>query len=90
MMGLVTPASALEALALSRATLDVTIRKVIGIHLVRSAHHMVRSNNQHVSRHLLWRMFLTRFRKLARDYPKERAVLVALALAGAPPVLPAS
>ena len=88
-MGLEAPSTPAVALALSRATLDVTLRTAIGIHLVRSAHNMVRSNNHRPSRLFLWRIFLTRFRKLARDSPRERTILLALSPSGAPPPLPA-
>ena len=90
LIGLPAPSTAADALALSRASQDVTVRRVLAIHLVRSAHNMVRSHGQQVSRQHLWRLFLVRFRKLARDSPHERAVLLSLAPAAFPPPVPVS
>ena len=87
MLRLPHPASAIDGLALSLATQDVIVRRVLAIHLVRSAHNMVRSHNHQPSRLQLWRLFLARFRKLARDSPKERAFLLAVAPSSSPPAV---
>jgi len=89
MRGLADLASPLDALALSLATRDITLQKVLDVHLVRFAHNRVRSSSHRVSRYFFWRIFLTRFRKLARDSPRERAILLRLAPAGSPPPFPA-
>ena len=81
------PGSALDALALSRATRDTTVARVLAVHLVRSAHNMIRAHSARVSRLSLWRIILTRFRKLARDSPRERALLLRAAPAASPPPL---
>lgn len=78
---------ALDALAFSRATRDTTVARVIAVHVVRSAHNMIRSHSARVSRLSLWRIFLTRFRKLARDSSRERSLLLRLSLAARPPAL---
>ena len=88
MLRIDAPHTPLDALALSRTSREVTILRVLAIHLVRSAHNTIRAHNIRVSRDSLWRIILTRFRKLARDSPRERALLLRAAPSAAPPVLP--
>ena len=87
MLRIDAPNSSVDALALSRVPRDVTILRVLAVHLVRSAHNTIRAHSIRVTRDSLWRIFLTRFRKLARDSPRERALLLWAAPTVGPPPL---
>ena len=88
LLNLPVPDSAVDALALSGSSLDVSIRRALAVHLVRSAHNMLRASSRRASRLQLWQMFLVRFRKLARDSHRERAILLRVAPTASPPPLP--
>ena len=87
MLRIDAPHTPVDALALSRASRDVTILRVLAVHLVRSAHNTIRAHSIRVTRDSLWRIFLTRFRKLPRDSPRGRALLLRAAPAAGPPPL---
>ena len=78
MLGVEPPGSLQEAFCFLDESRDGLHRRVLAIHISRSVHNSLRSRGVFGSRSSVWSLALQRFRKLARDSPRERALLVRL------------
>ena len=87
MIGVEPPGSLQEAFCFLDASRDGLHRRALVVHLARSVHNSLRSRGIFGSRSSVWSLALQRFRKLARDSPRERALLVRLGPSASPPVL---
>ena len=76
MLGVEPPGSLEAAFCLLDVSRDELHRRALCVHIARSVHNSLRSMGTFGTRPSIWALALQRFRKLARDSPQERAVLL--------------
>ena len=78
MLGVEPPVSLMEAFCFQDESRDGLHRRALCLHISRSVHNTLRSQGIFGTPSSIWALALQRFRKLARDSPQERALLVRL------------
>ena len=76
MLGVEPPASLVIAFCFHDASLDELHQRALAVHIAKSVHNSLRAQGRFGTRSTIWAMALQRFRKLTRDSPLERNVLL--------------
>ena len=76
LLSLAPPTSLAMAFCLGDCPRDEMRLRILAVHLSRAVHNSIRALSRRPSLANIWQLALQRFRKLARDSPRERALLL--------------